>query len=214
MMARLVFLGTALLWQLYAGECDIVRYGESPISETAVELYTAKEGIFTLFIPQGWNRSEEGFAYQSPKAKTVGIRLKAPEDEMRISPEISVVYYQHGGFFENYRDYVRLKRLSFDRQDDDNKTSAVNAGGKKGIAFSIRTVEATSGAPLFKPGIMYRLNAEMMAKMVPVFESFKVFPAERGFFVFHYKASEGSVSKCEGVFDRIVKSARFAEEGL
>lgn len=215
MMARLVFFGAVLLWQLHAGECDIVRYGEPPIPETAVEPYSAKEGFFALAIPQGWSPSEEGFMYSSPDAKTVGIRLKAPEDENRVNPEISVIYYEYGGFFTDYRDYIRLKRHSFDRQDEDAKTvlQEVRAGGHKGVAFSIRTVEARPAEPLFKPGIMYRLSGELMAKMVPVIESFRVFPAKGGFFVFHYKASEASVSKCEGVFDRIVKSARFGGEG-
>lgn len=201
--------------QLSGGECYIARYGESPISETAVEPFAAQGGIFTLSIPQGWSRSEEGFMYSSPDAKTVGIRLKAPEDDSRISPEISVIYYEYGGFFADYRDYIHLKRHSFDRQDEDAKTvlQEVSAGGKNGVAFSIRTVEARPAEPLFKPGIMYRLSGELMAKMVPVIESFRVFPAKDGFFVFHYKASEASASKCEGVFDRIVKSARFAGEG-
>lgn len=210
-MFKRSFLLAMMLTCLHGGECNINQYGEPPILEGAVEPYMAKEEIFTLSIPQGWSRSEEGFAYQSPDAKTVGIQLKAHADEMRIQPEISAVYYQYGGFFTDYRDYIRLKRLSFDRQDDDNRTSLseVNAGGKKGVAFLIRTVEATRSEPLFKPGVMYRLNGEMMAKMIPVFESFRVFPAERGFFVFYYKASDVSASKCEGVFERLVQSVRF-----
>ncbi|MGA9045832.1 hypothetical protein [Sulfuricurvum sp.] len=210
MMYKGVFV-LLLIWiQLHGGECTIRHYGQPPIPERAVELYTAKGGLFSLMLPQGWTKSEEKFPYETPEANVAGVHLKGPLDDAWVAAEISVHYYEHGGFFSDYRDYIRLKRQSFDRQDD-NKTSLaeVNAGGKKGVAFSIRTVEATSSAPLFKPGIMYRLNGEMMAKMVPVLESFRVFPAKRGFFVFHYKASESMAAQCHGVFEKTVQSVRF-----
>lgn len=216
MKLKMLLLTAAALVPLYGGECDIARYGKPPIPETAVESYAAKGGVFTLSVPQGWSRSEERFEYEAPGSKTVGLRLRAPADSMWVSSEISVIYYEYGGFFTDYRDYIRRERLSFNRQDDDAKTllAEVSAGGRKGVAFEIETVEAGNSAALFEEkGIMYRIDSERIPKMVRMVEKYRVFPFSGGFVVFHYKASEASVSKCEGVFDRIVQSARFAGEG-
>jgi hypothetical protein len=211
MMVRPAFLGALLLLQLHAGECDIVRYGEPPISEAAVEPYTAKGELFSLMLPQGWTKSGEKFPYETPEANVTGVHLKGPLDDAWVAAEISALYYEHGGFFSDYRDYIRLKRQSFDRQDEDTKAplAEVGAGGKQGVEFSIRTVEATSSANLFEEGVMYRIDSERIPKMVKSVETFKIFPAERGFFVFHYKASEVMATQCRGVFDKLVKSVRF-----
>ncbi|HEX5328734.1 hypothetical protein [Sulfuricurvum sp.] len=209
------FLFLSLLFSLlWGGECDVTRYGAAKISEFETELYRAKEEFFTITIPKGWNKREERLPYESPGIKTAGVILSAPLDDGWISPEISVIYYGNGGFFPDYRDYIRRERHSFNRRDDDAKTIVTDAvaDGKKGIGFEIRTTEAVNTEPLFEPGIMYRLNGEMIPKMADVVEVFRVFPEEKGFWVFHYKASESGILKCRGVFDRVVDSARFGKE--
>lgn len=214
----MIFKGTLLfalmLTLLHGGECNIRHFGQPPIPEGAVEPYRAKGELFSVMLPQGWTKSEEKFPYETSEAKVAGVHLKGPLDDAWVAAEISVLYYEYGGFFSDYRDYIRLKRQSFDRQDEDTKTlfSEVSAGGKQGVEFAIQTVEATSSANLFEEGVMYRINAERIPKMVKTVETFKIFPAERGFFVFHYKASEAGASKCEGVFERLVQSIRFGKE--
>lgn len=201
-----------LIWaQLHGGECSIRHYGQPPIPEGAVESYTAKGELFSLMLPQGWTKSEEKFPYETPEANVAGVHLKGPLDDAWVAAEISALYYEHGGFFSDYRDYIRMERKSFDRQDEDTKTLLleISAGGKKGVEFAIRTVEATSSTPLFEEGVMYRIDGERIPKMVKTVETFKIFPAERGFFVFHYKASESMAAQCRGVFENTVQSVRF-----
>lgn len=209
------FLLLSLLFSLlWSGECDVTRYGAAKISESETELYHAKEDLFTITIPKGWNKSEGRLPYEFPDAKTVGLILNAPLDDAWVSPEISIIYYGNGGFFPDYRDYIRLERRSFNRRDDDAKTILTDAvaDGKKGIGFEIRTTEMVNTAPLFEPGIMYRLDGEKIPKMAATAEVFRVFPGGKGFWVFHYKASESGMSKCRGVFDRVVDSAHFGKE--
>lgn len=212
-LKMLLFIAAALV-PLYGGECNVTHYGAAKISETETELYRAKEELFTITIPMGWDKNEERLPYESPGAKTVGLILSAPLDDGWVSPEISIIYYGNGGFFPDYRDYIRLERRSFNRRDDDAKTvlADIVADGKKGIGFEIRTTEMVNTAPLFKPGIMYRLNGEKIPKIADVIEVFRIFPGEKGFWVFHYRASESGISKCRGVFDRVVESARFGKE--
>lgn len=211
---RYFLLLTVFFSLLWGGECDVTRYGEVKISESETELYRAKEDVFTITIPKGWNKREERLPYESPGAQTAGVILNAPMDDAWISPEISVIYYGNGGFFPDYRDYIRLERHSFNRRDDDAKTilTDVVTDGKNGIGFEIRTTEMVNTAPLFEPGIMYRLNGEKIPKVADVIEIFRVFPGEKGFWTFHYKASQSGMSKCKRVFDRVVDSARFGKE--
>lgn len=210
-MFRGGFFLVLILAVLQGGECTVRHYGQSPIPEGAVEPYTSRGELFSVMLPQGWMKSEEKFPYETPEAKVAGVHLKGPVDDTWVAADISVLYYEYGGFFSDYRDYIRLKHQSFDRQDKDTRVSPfqINAGGKEGVKFVIRTVEATSSANIFEEGVMYRINSEHIPKMVNTIETFIIFPALHGFFVFHYKSSEAMVSQCQGVFDKLVQSVHF-----
>lgn len=211
MIFKATLLLALMLTLSHGGECNIRHYGQPIIREGVVEPYTSRGELFSVMLPQGWMKSEEKFPYETPEAKVAGVHLKGPVDDTWVAAEISVLYYEYGGFFSDYRDYIRQKGQSFDRQDKDTKVSLsqVNAGGKEGVKFVIRTVEATSSAKIFEEGVMYRINSEHIPKMVNTLETFIIFPAVQGFFVFHYKSSEAMVSQCQGVFDKLVQSVHF-----
>lgn len=206
-----VLLGLILVLQIHAKECNTVQYNSSSKSETSIESYTSKESLFSLSIPQGWLKNENNLEYANSEIKPVGINLKGEADEVWVKPEILAVYYENGTLFSDYRDYVRLKRKTFNPQyNDSNATfSEVSAGGKKGIGFELRSVVFTDNSSLFEEGIMYRLSSENIPKAVDVIEYYRIFPAQHGFFVFRYKASAKNADKCLGVFERLLQSVRF-----
>jgi hypothetical protein len=208
------FITLALMLSLsHGGECTVRQYGQPPIPEGASEPYTSKEELFSLMIPQGWSKMESDFPYQDPKAKTTGLRLSIPSDHDDIETEIAVIYYEYGGFFNHYREYVEKKQNSFVRVDRDSKMdlSATTVNGKEGHAFQIRTFEAAVKPgwvpPPFEEGVVYELYPPVTR--VNMMEKFIVVPAVQGFFVLHYKSPEEQADACQGVFERTVQSLRF-----
>lgn len=210
--AQWIIVVTILITQLHGGGCSVSHYGQPSVAEGPTESYVAQENLFSLTIPQGWLKEESGFPYDDPNVKTIGLKLIGPYGEYGVKTEIALLYYQHGGFFNNYQKYLAMKENSMVRLDDSKTVfSKTMVDGKKGIGFKIRNyilvIKSGWTPPPFKEGVIYEIvPPSIQVKMV---EQFIVVPAEEGFFVFHYKTTEESADKCQDVFLRMIASLHF-----
>lgn len=210
---RLIILLILMLAQLHAEECSAQPYGQLAIHKGSTESYTNNEKLFSLEFPQGWMKSESDFPYQHPETKTSGLRLSGPSDLNGVDVEISVIYYEYGGFFSDYREYVTKKQNSFLRADPNLKIvpAATTLNTHEGIGFEMRTFEVAVQPgwmpPSFEEGVVYELYPPTIR--VNMIEKFILIPALKGFFVFHYKAPEEMADECHSVFKCIVHSVRF-----
>lgn len=178
-----------------------------------MEHYTAKNELFSVDIPKGWDKKESGFPYEYKGINIIGVKLSGPYNPDAAKVKISLLYYEYGDFFEDYRHYIYMQQNTMTRMDLDKKTvfSKTMVNDKNAIAFEIQTFELIVQYPFDMPTMEEGVKYEFVppSKKVAMIEKFIIIPAKRGFFVLHYDTPEDMFDDCGEVFTQIVNSLRF-----
>lgn len=200
-----------LVSSLFAFECNTIEYSTGESIEGTVR-YEAQDKLFTVSIPKGWSKSESRFDYSQKDDNVTGIRLKGPQNSLGASTKISVIYYEYGGFFSNYKEYIELVQSSPTRESVPKKEryEYIKIDGKKAIAFKIKTFELIFEQSIDKlpdTGADYKFVPPY--KKVSILEEYIIVPAKHGFFVLCYEAPVDIRKECAPLFKKVIKSIHF-----
>lgn len=198
---------------LHGAGCVKRSYGAPLVSQNEVEHFVAKEEMFSVDIPEEWDKKESGFPYELQDENMSAIELSGPISNDRAIVKISLLYYKNGSFFEDYRHYIHVQQNTPTRIDIDKKSvfSKMKVDHKKALSFEIKTTELVFLYPVeqapMEEGMYYKFAPPY--KQVTMIEKFIIIPAKRGFFVIHYDTPKDMFDDCDGVFMKIVKSLHF-----
>ena len=205
--AMFLFLVSAL----FAFECNVREYSTGEKIE-GTQLYEAKDKVFTAQIPNGWSKLESRFDYAGKDDNVTGIKLQGPQNKLGANAKISVIYYEYGGFFSDYKEYIELVQNSPTRENIPKKEryKHIKVGAKKAISFEIKTFELIFEQSINKlpdTGADYKFVPPY--KKVSMLEEYIVVPAKRGFFVLCYEAPVDIRKECTPLFGKVIKSIHF-----
>jgi hypothetical protein len=206
--AVVLFLFSSLL---FSADCAVKQYGELE-ANSKIELYEAKEKLFSVLIPSSWSKSESGFDYDFREGNITGVKLVGPKNNIGAEVKISVVYYEYSRSMSNYSEYVALVQNTPTREDFPKKEiyKKIVVGGKKAFSFQMKTFDLIFEHSFIKPPDTeadYRL--EPPHKKVSMLEKYIIIPAKHGFFALHYESPKDIHKECEPVFHKITNSMRF-----
>lgn len=203
-----LFLFSSLL---FCADCTVKQYGESEASGK-MELYEAKDKLFSVLLPSSWNRSESGFDYDFRDGNITGVKLVGPKNNVGAEVKISIVYYEYSRSMSNYSDYVALVQNTPTREDFPKKElyKKMVVGGKKAFSFQIKTFDLIFEQSFNRPpdtGADYKFVPPHTK--VSMVEKYIIIPAKHGFFALHYDAPQDMRKECDPIFGKIADSMHF-----
>jgi hypothetical protein len=183
-----------------------------PIAQASVgetERYTCLDNSFTVLIPKGWAREENGHPY-GDLTKISGIRLTGPIGPEGVPPTITVRHYSGEQLFKSPDEFIHNALNSIVRIDYQREATLadVQIAGRPGKQFHIKTFELVYlpqfGKPPMPEGVVYEIVPPH--KQVDMTEQYIVVPARQGYFVLGYRAPIKNVEEYQLLFGRVVES--------
>ena len=175
----------------------------------AFEPYRSPDQSFTVSVPQGWARTEDGHPY-GDLTQISGVRLTGPGNAAGVPITISVLHYSGEHLFKTPEEFIHHEQNSIIRIDPDRQDflRSCRVAGRWGRTFQIKTFELVYERPFLAPplheGVVYELVPPH--KQIKMRDRYVVLPARTGYFVLKYRAPQDIMNEYISLFDGMIES--------